>query len=183
MILSDYNTLFANKKEFNPVWQLRVLVEPMLSIDYVLCSNEMYPMFAEKISAAELLTFEVLYDGVTLRKLNFPDNKKQEVTIKINDTIEFKQHLLEFKMSGKENIHSCFSDKGESVSWTLQYCFFIEDLPMNILCYHTMPDSINNITNAVGQNQTEYIALETPIYSWLIKHSDYIVRDLSLDTH
>jgi len=183
MISSDYNILLAGKKKFNPVWQLRVLVYPMLSIDYVLFPGAMYPTFAEKISDAELLTFEVLYDGVLLGKLNFPNNEKQELTIEIKDTIEFEQHLLEFKMSGKENIHSCFSDKCESVSWTLQYCFFIEDLPMNILCYHTEPDSTNNITYAVGQNQTEYIALETPIYSWLIKHSDYIVRDLILDTH
>jgi len=179
MTLLDYNTLFANKKHFNPVWQLRVLVEPMLSIDYVLCSEAMYPMFAEKMSDAELLTFEVLYDGVPLGKLNFPDNRKQELAIEINDTVEFKQHLLEFKMSGKEDIHSCFSDKGESVSWMLQYSFFIEDLPMKKLCYHTMPNLINNINYAVGQNQTEYITLETPIYSWLIKHSDFIVKDLA----
>jgi hypothetical protein len=178
MISSDFDILLAGKKKFNPVWQLQVVVEPMLSIDYVLSPGVLFSIFEQKIANAEQLTFEILYDGVVLGKTNFPDNKKQEFAIEINDTIKFETHLLEFKMSGKEDIHSCFSDKGESVTWIIKYDFFIEDLPMEMLLYRMSETSENCVTLSLGQNETESVVLETPVYGWLVKNSSSIFRDL-----
>jgi len=182
MISSNSDILLAGKKKFNPIWQLQVSIEPMLSIDYVLFPGELFSKFEKKIASAELLTFEILYDGAVLKKTTFPDNKKQEIVIEINDTVKFETHLLEFRMSGKENMHSCFSDKGESVTWMLKYCFFVDGLPTEMLLYH-MSETLNqSITQSLGQNQTEAVVLETPIYSWLFKHSDLIMKDLSSKT-
>ena len=178
MISLDFDLLLAGKKKFNPVWQLQVVVEPMLSIDYVLSPGELFSTFEKKIANAELLTFEILYDGVVLEKTNFPDNKKQEFTIEINDTIKFETHLLEFKMSGKENIHSCFSDEGKSVTWMLKYDFLVEGLPMEMLLYHISDALENCVTLVLGQNETESVALETPVYGWLVKNSSPIFKDL-----
>lgn len=178
MISSSFDVLLAGKKKFNPVWQLQVVVEPMLSIDYVLSPSELFSTVDQKMASAELLTFEILYDSVVLGKTNFPNNEKQEFAIEINDTIKFETHLLEFRMSGKEDTHSCFSDQGDSVTWMLKYDFSVEGLPMNMLLHHVAATSENLVTRALGQNQTEAVALETPIYSWLIKHSSLIMRDL-----
>lgn len=182
MISSDPDILLAGKKKFDPIWQLRILVEPILSVDYVLCSSELFLNFEQKIASAELLTFEILYDGVVLKKTNFPDNKSQELVIEINDTVKFETHLLEFRMSGKEDMHSCFSDKGESVTWMLKYCFFVDGLPTEMLLYHMSETLDQCITQSLGQNQTEAVVLETPIYSWLVKHSDLIMKNLSSKT-
>jgi hypothetical protein len=178
MISSNFDILLAGKKKFNPVWQLEVVVEPMLSIDYELRPSDLFSNFEQKIANAELLTFEILYDGVVLAKTNFPDNRKQEFALEINDTIKFETHLLEFRMSGKEDMHSCFSDQGESVTWMLKYNFLIEGLPMEMLLYHVSDTVENCVTLSLGQNETEFVALETPVYGWLVKNSNSIMRDL-----
>lgn len=173
MNTSDIEKLLAGKEIVVPIWTLRVVVEPMITIDGIMYTAKEYSKFSSKMLDAEKLFFEILYDNQTVGQVKFTNNQQQELTIKLEDTKTKIEHALAFRMSGKCNEHTCLTEDFKDVSWVCKFRFWIESLPMNVV--FSKKGSF-----VIGEAVAQTMTLSTPIYTWLLDNADSIIQDYQL---
>jgi hypothetical protein len=95
-------------------------------------------------------------------------------------------HKLEFRLSGKSNDHHCvFGMEQHNVSMCVQVNFWIENLPMETVMYthgqyyDSEQKQLQSGCALMGNNGKQILTITTPIYSWLLDNSEYIMDDVA----
>ena len=175
---SELQELLAGKEKVIPaklpIWQLKVRVTPLINIaDSIFPAETHYAQFSHTMHPADTLQVDIVYDDVTLESFNFLNNQAQEMIFTLTDDQTRLNHNLKFVFSGKTDNHSYHTEIKEDVSWVLKFDVYIEGLPMVEEPYGIFNDIVPPI---IGNNSTTTLKIETPIYRWLLQHSNAIVR-------
>lgn len=175
---SELQELMAGKAQIIPskpsTWQLKIVATPLIVINENIFSAEIhYAQFSHVMHPADALQVDILYDDTILDSVNFLNNQALETIFTLDDDHTKFDHNLKFIFSGKTDHHSYLTETHDSVTWVLKLEVWIEHLPIVPDLYGIFNDIAPSI---IGNNGTTTLQIETPIYKWLIQHSNAILR-------
>lgn len=159
------------KIPYIPTWQLVCKLSPVITLGKNILPGSRLHEFDTELKTFQDLEMTLQYDQQILYQSGFPTADPVTIKHQLNDDKENIEHLLCIGLLGKTDDHSCFY-QGSSMSLGVQIDLFIEDLPMNM---HLM---ISGLKTVMGENETQTLVLQTPIYRWLYKNQEHIMTDL-----
>lgn len=130
------------------------------------------------------IVIEASYDNVILIPARSVAKEPIVVDVELEDSHIDTEHLLKIKLSGKNDSHTFIcNDQNENASFAIQVKLRIEDLPINLCLddqelYNIENGNTIQWTSLMGQNGEQVIPLRTPIYPWLLSHSQQIITEL-----
>ena len=154
-----------------PLWKFDCKISPVITLDQEIIPGSRWREFAPDIKNFDDFEITVSYDQQVLYHGKINSDDCILISKQLLDDKENTDHKICISLNGKTDDHSCFY-QGQSVSLAISIDLAIEDVPLG----STLLEA--GLKNIMGENETQTLVVNTPIYRWLLQNQEYIMADL-----
>jgi hypothetical protein len=159
------------KIPYVPLWKFDCKISPVITLDQEIIPGSCWKEFAPDIKNFDDFEITVSYDQQVLYQGKINSDDCVSISEHLLDDKENIDHKICITLHGKTDDHSCFY-QGKSVSLGISIDLAIEDMPLG----STLLEA--GLKNIMGENETQTLVVNTPIYQWLLQNQEYIMADL-----